>query len=75
MSYRMPWRLLLIAVLSASPTPRAIVACADYLKDFFIGHVAAENTAALIVEPVMGEGGFITPAARVLSQVNQDLPG
>ena len=41
--------------------PACDVACADYLKDFFIGHVAAENTAALIVEPVMGEGGFITP--------------
>jgi len=37
------------------------VACADYLKEFFISHVAAESTAALIVEPVMGEGGFITP--------------
>ncbi len=41
--------------------PACDVACADYLKDFFIGHVAAESTAALIVEPVMGEGGFITP--------------
>lgn len=41
--------------------PACDVACADYLKDFFISHVAAESTAALIVEPVMGEGGFITP--------------
>lgn len=41
--------------------PACDVACADYLKDFFISHVAGENTAALIVEPVMGEGGFITP--------------
>jgi len=36
-------------------------ACADYLKDFFITNVAAESTAALIVEPITGEGGFITP--------------
>jgi 4-aminobutyrate aminotransferase/(S)-3-amino-2-methylpropionate transaminase len=36
-------------------------ACADYLKDFFISNVAAENTAALIVEPITGEGGFLTP--------------
>lgn len=35
--------------------------CADYLKDFFIGHVAADNTAALIIEPIQGEGGFNTP--------------
>jgi 4-aminobutyrate aminotransferase/(S)-3-amino-2-methylpropionate transaminase len=41
--------------------PSCRVACAEHLRDFFIGHVAAENTAAVIVEPVMGEGGFITP--------------
>ena len=41
--------------------PACEVACADYLKDFFVSHVAGESTAALIVEPVMGEGGFITP--------------
>ena len=37
------------------------VACADYLEDFFVGHVAAEQTAALIAEPIQGEGGFTTP--------------
>ena len=35
--------------------------CADYLEDFFIGNVAPENTAAVIAEPIQGEGGFITP--------------
>ena len=41
--------------------PACGVACADHLEDFFISHVAAEQTAALIVEPIQGEGGFITP--------------
>jgi 4-aminobutyrate aminotransferase/(S)-3-amino-2-methylpropionate transaminase len=41
--------------------PDCEVACADYLKEFFISHVAAEKTAAVIAEPVTGEGGFITP--------------
>jgi 4-aminobutyrate aminotransferase/(S)-3-amino-2-methylpropionate transaminase len=41
--------------------PGCGVACADYLEDFFVHHVAAEATAALIVEPVQGEGGFICP--------------
>ncbi|MEW5722609.1 MAG: aspartate aminotransferase family protein, partial [Thermodesulfobacteriota bacterium] len=35
--------------------------CADYLEEFFLGHVAAESVAALIVEPIVGEGGFMTP--------------
>jgi len=41
--------------------PECDVACADALNDFFISYVGAENTAALIAEPVLGEGGFITP--------------
>jgi len=41
--------------------PSCNVACADYLNEFFISHVPAETTAALIAEPVQGEGGFVTP--------------
>ncbi len=41
--------------------PSCDVACADYLEEFFIGNVAAEATAAVIAEPIQGEGGFVTP--------------
>jgi len=41
--------------------PSCSTACADHLEDFFINHVAAEQTAAVIAEPIQGEGGFITP--------------
>jgi 4-aminobutyrate aminotransferase/(S)-3-amino-2-methylpropionate transaminase len=41
--------------------PACDVACADALNDFFVTHVAPEATAAIIVEPVQGEGGFIAP--------------
>ncbi len=41
--------------------PACDIACADYLEEFFISHVAPESTAAIIAEPIQGEGGFITP--------------
>jgi 4-aminobutyrate aminotransferase/(S)-3-amino-2-methylpropionate transaminase len=41
--------------------PKCDTACADYLEDFFGSYVAAENTAAVIAEPIQGEGGFVTP--------------
>ncbi len=41
--------------------PACETACADYLEDFFITNVAAEETAAVLVEPIQGEGGFVTP--------------
>lgn len=41
--------------------PACDTACADHLKSFLVSHVAPESTAAVIVEPIQGEGGFITP--------------
>jgi len=51
--------------------PSCDVACADYLKKFFISHVAAERTAALIAEPVQGEGGFVTPPPEYFPKLNK----
>lgn len=44
--------------------PSCNVYCADQLNDFFINQSAAENIAALIAEPIQGEGGFMTPPAE-----------
>ena len=41
--------------------PGCDAACANLLSDFFIHHVSADEVAAVIAEPVAGEGGFITP--------------
>jgi 4-aminobutyrate aminotransferase/(S)-3-amino-2-methylpropionate transaminase len=41
--------------------PSCDVACADYLEEFFVGNVAPDQTAAVIAEPIQGEGGFVTP--------------
>jgi 4-aminobutyrate aminotransferase/(S)-3-amino-2-methylpropionate transaminase len=50
--YRCPYKLTY---------PSCDLACAEALNDFFVSHVAPEGTAAVIVEPVQGEGGFIAP--------------
>jgi 4-aminobutyrate aminotransferase / (S)-3-amino-2-methylpropionate transaminase / 5-aminovalerate transaminase len=44
--------------------PGCQCACAENLEEFFTGYVAAEQTAAVIVEPIQGEGGFVTPPAE-----------
>jgi 4-aminobutyrate aminotransferase/(S)-3-amino-2-methylpropionate transaminase len=49
--------------------PGCGAACADYLEEFFIGHVAAEQTAAIIAEPIQGEGGFVTPPPEYFAKL------
>jgi 4-aminobutyrate aminotransferase / (S)-3-amino-2-methylpropionate transaminase / 5-aminovalerate transaminase len=41
--------------------PECGVYCAHHLEDTFKRVVAAESVAAVIAEPVLGEGGFVTP--------------
>ena len=41
--------------------PECDVYCARHLEDTFKRVVAAEDVAAVIAEPVLGEGGFINP--------------
>ena len=49
--------------------PDCNLRCADYLEEFFIGHVAAESVAAIIAEPVQGEGGFIVPPKEYFKKI------
>jgi 4-aminobutyrate aminotransferase/(S)-3-amino-2-methylpropionate transaminase len=51
--------------------PDCNVACADHLEEFFITHVAAEKTAAIIAEPIQGEGGFVTPPPDYFLRLRQ----
>src|SRR5271168_3561716 len=41
--------------------PSCSVFCAHHLEDTFKRVVAAEAVAAVVVEPVLGEGGFVAP--------------
>jgi 4-aminobutyrate aminotransferase / (S)-3-amino-2-methylpropionate transaminase / 5-aminovalerate transaminase len=47
--------------------PTCEVHCARHLEDTFKRVVAAESVAAVTVEPVLGEGGFVVPPAGFYS--------
>ena len=44
--------------------PACDVHCARHIEDTFKRVVSAESVAAVIVEPILGEGGFVTPPAE-----------
>jgi 4-aminobutyrate aminotransferase/(S)-3-amino-2-methylpropionate transaminase len=44
--------------------PSCEVYCARHIEDTFKRVVAAESVAAVVVEPILGEGGFVTPPAE-----------
>ncbi len=62
--YRCPWGLTY---------PSCQVACGEeyFEGDFFKRHVDPEEVAAIILEPVQGEGGFITPPPEYLGQIRR----
>jgi 4-aminobutyrate aminotransferase / (S)-3-amino-2-methylpropionate transaminase / 5-aminovalerate transaminase len=47
--------------------PSCDVYCARHLEDTFKRVVAAEDVAAVIAEPVLGEGGFVNPPPEFFS--------
>jgi 4-aminobutyrate aminotransferase/(S)-3-amino-2-methylpropionate transaminase len=51
--------------------PSCAVACVDVLEDFFKRYVEAEKVAAVIVEPILGEGGFVVPPAEYLPKLRE----
>jgi 4-aminobutyrate aminotransferase/(S)-3-amino-2-methylpropionate transaminase len=52
--------------------PSCGVFCAHHLEDTFKRVVAAEAVAAVVVEPVLGEGGFVAPPIEFFSII-QDI--
>jgi 4-aminobutyrate aminotransferase / (S)-3-amino-2-methylpropionate transaminase / 5-aminovalerate transaminase len=52
-----------------SPDPAA--AALDRLRDMFTTHIAPEQVAAIIFEPVQGEGGFVVPPAEWVRGLRQ----
>jgi len=68
--YRMPYANCYRCPF-AKEYPACNVACADHLEEFFITNVGAEQTAAIIIEPVQGEGGFITPPREYFRRLKE----
>ena len=51
--------------------PACDVHCARHIEDTFKRVVAAETVAAVIVEPILGEGGFVTPPDEFYPTLSQ----
>jgi 4-aminobutyrate aminotransferase/(S)-3-amino-2-methylpropionate transaminase len=51
--------------------PSCGVSCADALEDYFKRYVAVENVAAVILEPILGEGGFVVPPKEFLPKLRE----
>jgi len=45
--------------------------CAELLRDAFSKHVNADEVAAVIAEPVLGEGGFVVPPAEYMGKIKK----
>ena len=69
--YRVPFAYCYRCSYSLS-YPSCGVHCAHHLEDTFQRVVAAESVAAIVVEPVLGEGGFVAPPPEFLRTV-QDI--
>ena len=54
--------------------PSCELYCARHLEDTFKRVVAAEDVAAVIVEPILGEGGFVAPPPGLLRGPDRVLP-
>jgi 4-aminobutyrate aminotransferase/(S)-3-amino-2-methylpropionate transaminase len=46
-------------------------ACLDVLEDAFKRYVASESVAAVIIEPVLGEGGFVVPPPDFMPKLRE----
>ncbi len=72
--YRMPYAYCYRCAFGLE-YPSCEVHCAYFLKEFFHTHISAEQVAALVVEPVLGEGGFVVPPKeyfKILKRICQD---
>lgn len=69
--YRLPYAYCYRCPFGAEYPECEMRCAARVLEDFFKRHVAAASVAAVIVEPILGEGGFIVPPREFLSELQK----
>jgi 4-aminobutyrate aminotransferase/(S)-3-amino-2-methylpropionate transaminase len=72
--YRMPYAYCYRCAFGLE-YPSCEIRCAYFLRDFFNTHISSEQVAALIIEPVLGEGGFVVPPKeyfKILKKICED---
>jgi 4-aminobutyrate aminotransferase / (S)-3-amino-2-methylpropionate transaminase / 5-aminovalerate transaminase len=72
--YRMPYAYCYRCAFGLE-YPSCELHCAYFLRDFFTTYVPGEQVASLIVEPILGEGGFVVPPKeyfKVLQKICQE---
>jgi len=68
--YRMPYAYCYRCTYNLT-YPECNVHCASKLEDMFFRHVAADSVAAVIFEPVLGEGGFVAPPPEWFAKISE----
>jgi 4-aminobutyrate aminotransferase/(S)-3-amino-2-methylpropionate transaminase len=68
--YRIPYAFCYRCPLALSH-PSCGCECAGLLENAFDKHVNAEDVAAVIAEPVLGEGGFIVPPPEYMGKIKK----
>ncbi len=68
--YRLPYPYCYRCPFSLS-YPECGLRCASYIEEFFITHVRPQEVAAVVIEPVIGEGGFIIPPREYMIKLRE----
>jgi len=66
--YRVPYAYCYRCPLKSN-YPECGIGCADLLQRTFDLFIPAEDTAAVIIEAVQGEGGFVVPPVEYISRI------
>jgi 4-aminobutyrate aminotransferase/(S)-3-amino-2-methylpropionate transaminase len=67
--YRLPYAYCYRCAYSLTFPSCKMRCAASAFEDFFKRNVAAESVAAVIVEPVLGEGGFVVPPREFFAEL------